>query len=138
MKLNENSETPEAKFARIAEEIKKNADWRALLAGTYDDELQALDEIARHYGGETWHTGGNIYVRPVLPLGPHERDGCDQRVYLPLPRRDGHQHGGFSPRARQRHERRRGLACGLSPRSGIRRGWISVTRLWPNLLLASK
>jgi hypothetical protein len=39
MKLNENSETPDAKFARIAEEIKKNAYWRALLAGTHDERV---------------------------------------------------------------------------------------------------
>ena len=74
MKLDENNETTEAKFARLAEEIKKNVDWRALLAGTYGKELQALDEIAKHYGGETWHTGGNIYVA-VLPLGPHDAMG---------------------------------------------------------------
>lgn len=74
MELNENSETPGAKFARIAEEIRTNADWRALLAGMYDDELQALDEIAKHYGGQAWHTGGNIYVA-VLPLGPHDAMG---------------------------------------------------------------
>ena len=46
---------------------------RALLAGTYD-ELQTLDEIAKHYDGETWHTGGNIYFA-VLPLGPHDSMG---------------------------------------------------------------
>jgi hypothetical protein len=64
-------ETPDAKFACIADEIKANADWRALLAGTYDDELAALEEIAKRYGGESWNTGGGIYVA-VLPLGPHD------------------------------------------------------------------
>ena len=54
-------ETVDAKFARIAEEIRTNSDWRALLAGTYDDELTALDEIAKHYGGESWNTGGGIF-----------------------------------------------------------------------------
>lgn len=67
----ESDETPDAKFARIADEIKSNADWRALLAGTYDDEMVALDEIAKKYAGEVWNTGGNIYVA-VLPLGPHD------------------------------------------------------------------
>ena len=67
----ESDETPDAKFARIAQEIKSNADWRALLAGTCDDELTALDEIAKHYGGENTHTGGNIYV-VLIPLGPHD------------------------------------------------------------------
>jgi len=67
----ESDETPDAKFARIAQEIKTNADWRALLAGTYDDELLALEEIAKRYGGESWNTGGGIYVA-VLPLGPHD------------------------------------------------------------------
>jgi hypothetical protein len=67
----ESDETPDVKFARIADEIKSNADWRALLAGTYDDELTALDEIAKHYGGESWNTGGGIYVA-VLPLGLHD------------------------------------------------------------------
>jgi hypothetical protein len=67
----ESDETPNAKFARIAQEIKNNADWRALLAGTYDDELTALEEIAKHYVGESWNTGGGIYVA-VLPLGPHD------------------------------------------------------------------
>jgi hypothetical protein len=66
-----NDETVEAKFARIADEIKTNADWRALLAGTYGDEMVALEEIAARYGGEVWNTGGNIYVA-VLPLGPHD------------------------------------------------------------------
>ena len=64
-------ESPREKFARIAAEIKANADWRALLAGTYDDELAALEEIAKHYGGESWNTGGGVYVA-VLPLGPHD------------------------------------------------------------------
>ena len=70
----ENSETPNAKFARIADEIKKNADWRALLAGNYDHELQALDEIAKGYGGESWNTGGGFCVA-VIPLGPHDAMG---------------------------------------------------------------
>ena len=67
----ESDETPDAKFARIAQEIKSNADWRALLAGTYDDELTAFDEIAKHYGGENTHTCGNIYV-VLIALGPHD------------------------------------------------------------------
>jgi hypothetical protein len=67
----ESDETPDAKFTRIAQEIKSNADWRALLAGTYDDELTALDEIAKHYGGENTHTGGNIYV-VLIALGLHD------------------------------------------------------------------
>lgn len=73
------AETPDAKFARIAQEIRTNADWRALLAGTYQDELLALDEIAKHYGGECWNTGGNIYVA-VLPLGPHDAMGVTGEV----------------------------------------------------------
>jgi hypothetical protein len=68
------SQTPDEKFARIAEEIRTNADWRALLAGTYRDELTALDEIAERYGGESWNTGGGIYVA-VIPLGPHDAMG---------------------------------------------------------------
>jgi hypothetical protein len=45
-----------------------------LLAGTYADEMKALDEIAKQYGGENWNTGGNVYVA-VLPLGPHDAMG---------------------------------------------------------------
>jgi hypothetical protein len=66
--------TPDEKFARIAEEIRTNRDWRALLAGTYEDGLLALDEIAKRYGGESWNTGGGIYVT-VIPLGPHDALG---------------------------------------------------------------
>jgi hypothetical protein len=73
------NETQDEKFARIAEEIRSNADWRALLAGTYNDELTALDEIAKQYGGENWHTGGGIYVA-VLPLGPHDCMGVTGEV----------------------------------------------------------
>ena len=52
--------TPDEKFKQIAAEIKANADWRALLAGTRADELAALEEIAKHYeGGQTLDTGGN-------------------------------------------------------------------------------
>jgi hypothetical protein len=64
-------ESPREKFGRIAAEIKANADWRALLAGTSEDEVMALGEIANHYGGECWNTGGGIYVA-VVPLGPHD------------------------------------------------------------------
>lgn len=71
--------TPNEKFARIADEIASNPDWRALLAGTYDDELLALDEIAKHYGGESWNTGGGVYVA-VLPLGPHDCMGVTGEV----------------------------------------------------------
>jgi hypothetical protein len=40
-----------------------------------------IDEIAKHYGGETRrHTGGNIYVA-VLPLGPHDAMGVT-REYI--------------------------------------------------------
>jgi hypothetical protein len=72
-------ETPGEKFARIAGEIKGNADWRAMLAGTYADELKALDEIAKRYGGESWNTGGGMYVA-VLPLGPHDAMGVSAEV----------------------------------------------------------
>ncbi len=71
--------TPDEKFARIAAEIKTTADWRALLAGTYDDELLALDEIAKRYGGQSWNTGGGIYVA-VIPLGPHDAMGVTGEV----------------------------------------------------------
>jgi hypothetical protein len=64
-------ETPEKKFRRIADEIVANKKWRKLLAGTYDEELDALDEIAKHYGGENMNTGGNVHVA-VIPLGPHD------------------------------------------------------------------
>lgn len=74
-----NDETVEARFARIAGEIKTNADWRALLAGTYDDEMVALEEIAKKYAGEVWQTGGGIYVA-VLPLGPHDCIGVTGEV----------------------------------------------------------
>jgi hypothetical protein len=67
----ESDEEPAMKFARIADEIRTNADWRALLAGTFDDEMVALDEIAKKYAGEVWNTGGGIYVA-VLPIGPND------------------------------------------------------------------
>lgn len=72
-------EAVDAKFARLAEEIKTNASWRAMLAGTYEDEMLALEEIANHYGGEVWNTGGNIYVA-VVPLGPHDCMGVTGEV----------------------------------------------------------
>jgi hypothetical protein len=71
--------TPGEKFARIAEEIKGNLDWRAMFRGTHHDELVALDEIAKRYGGECWNTGGGIYVA-VLPLGPHDCMGVTGEV----------------------------------------------------------
>ena len=64
-------EAADAKFRRIAGEIKANAEWRRLLAGEYADELRALEQIAKRYGGESWNTGGGMYVA-VIPLGPHE------------------------------------------------------------------
>ena len=64
-------ESADAKFRRIADEIVANKTWRKLLAGEYADELEALAEIAKHYGGESWNTGGGIYVA-VIPLGPHD------------------------------------------------------------------
>jgi hypothetical protein len=67
-------EKPDDKFCRIAVEIKANARWRKLLAGQYADELKALEEIAKHYGGQSWNTGGGIYVA-VIPLGPHDAMG---------------------------------------------------------------
>ena len=60
-----------AKYMRIAQEIKTNSDWRALLCGTHDDVLLALEEIAAHYGGENTNTGGNIYV-VLIALTPHD------------------------------------------------------------------
>jgi hypothetical protein len=75
----ESDETPDAKFLRIAQEIKGNADWRAMLAGTYADELKTLDEIAKRYGGESWNTGGGMYVA-VLPLGQHDAMGVSAEV----------------------------------------------------------
>jgi hypothetical protein len=62
---------PAAKFSRIAAEIKANADWRALLAGTGADVLAALDEIAKRYSGENTNTGGGIYV-VLIALTPHD------------------------------------------------------------------
>jgi hypothetical protein len=75
----ESNENPDAKFHRIANEIVANKDWRKLLAGEYADEMKALDEIARHYGGENWNTGGNVYVA-VIPLGPHDALGVTGEV----------------------------------------------------------
>ena len=72
-------EKPDAKFQRIAGEIKANADWRALLAGTYADETRALEEIAQHYSGENTATGGGIYV-VLIPLGPHDCMGITAEV----------------------------------------------------------
>jgi hypothetical protein len=65
------NEAAAIKFARMAEEIKANSDWRALLAGTGADVLAALDEIAQHYGGENTNTGGGIYV-VLIALTPHD------------------------------------------------------------------
>src|SRR5260370_24053790 len=59
------------RFGEIASEIKANAEWRRLLAGEYADEIKALDEIAKRYGGESWNTGGGIHVG-VIPLWPHD------------------------------------------------------------------
>ncbi len=67
-------ENIEANFTRIAQQIKANERWRKLLAGEYADEMKALDEIAKHYGGENWHTGGGVYV-VVNRLGEHELMG---------------------------------------------------------------
>ena len=64
-------EKPDTKFRRIAQEIVANKDWRKLLAGEHGDEMKALDDIAKHYGGENMNTGGGIYVA-VIPLGPHD------------------------------------------------------------------
>jgi hypothetical protein len=72
-------ETPEKKFRRIADEIVANKTWRKLLAGEYADELKALDEIAKHYGGQNMNTGGNVYVA-VIPLGPHDAMGVSAEV----------------------------------------------------------
>jgi hypothetical protein len=68
-----------AKFVRIADEIKANKRWRRMLAGEHADEMTALNEIAKHYGGENWNTGGNIYVA-VIPLGPHDCMGVTGEV----------------------------------------------------------
>jgi hypothetical protein len=59
------------KFARIADEIKTNKRWRKLLAGDWREEQRALEQIAKRYGGENTHTGGNIYV-VLVPLSPHD------------------------------------------------------------------
>lgn len=72
-------ETIKGKFARIAREIETSREWRAMLAGTNADVMQALEEIAKHYGGENWHTGGGIYV-VVIPLGPHDCMGVTGEV----------------------------------------------------------
>ena len=74
MKNKAEGENLDAKFRRIADEINANENWRKLLAGEYGDELKALEEIARHYGGESWNTGGGIHVA-VIPLGPHDAMG---------------------------------------------------------------
>jgi hypothetical protein len=73
------AENPDAKFRRIADEIVANKNWRRLLAGEYADELKALDEIAKHYGGESWNTGGGIHIA-VIPLGPHDAMGVTGEV----------------------------------------------------------
>jgi hypothetical protein len=73
------NESADTKFRRIADEIVKNRKWRRLLAGEYADELRALDEIAKHYGGESWNTGGGIYVA-VIPIGPHDALGVTGEV----------------------------------------------------------
>jgi hypothetical protein len=72
-------ETLDEKFRRIADEIVVNKKWRKLLAGEYADEMKALDEIAKHYGGENWQTGGGIYVA-VIPLRPHDAIGVTGEV----------------------------------------------------------
>ena len=77
--MTKRDESVDGKFGRIAEEIKANRAWRAMLAGTNADEMQALDEIAKHYEGENWHTGGGIYVA-VIPLGPHDCMGVTGEV----------------------------------------------------------
>jgi hypothetical protein len=64
-------ESVDAKFVRIAAEIVANKRRRKLLAGNWHDEQRALEQIAKHYGGDTWNTGGNFYVA-VIPLGPHD------------------------------------------------------------------
>jgi hypothetical protein len=78
-KVMEREETPDVKFLRIAGEIVANKRWRRLLAGEYADEITALDEIAKHYGGENMNTGGNIHVA-VIPLGPHDCMGVTAEV----------------------------------------------------------
>jgi hypothetical protein len=45
-------ESVEAKFLRITAEIVANKRWRKLLAGDGRDEMQALEAIAKRYGGE--------------------------------------------------------------------------------------
>ena len=50
-----------------------------MLAGTYADELKALDEIAKRYGGENTHTGGNVYV-VLIPLSSHDCMGVSPEV----------------------------------------------------------
>ncbi len=67
------------RFGEIASEIKANAEWRRLLAGEYADEIKALDEIAKRYGGESWNTGGGIHVA-VIPLGPQDAMGVTGEV----------------------------------------------------------
>jgi hypothetical protein len=101
--------TPDMKFARIAEEIRTHADWRALLAGTYDDELAALEEIAKHYGGESWNTGGGVYVA-VVPLGPHDALAVTGEVICHYHNAKAASHERRVRRAGQRHKRRYGLA----------------------------
>ena len=77
--VHHSGETPEKKFQRIAQEIVANKGWRKLLAGEYSEELRALDEIAKHYGGENINTGGNVHVA-VVPLGPHDCMGITAEV----------------------------------------------------------
>src|ERR1017187_7055904 len=61
----------ETKFQMIASEIKANAAWRKLLAGDWSDEQEALQAIAKKFGGEYTATGGGIYVT-IIPLGEHD------------------------------------------------------------------
>lgn len=68
------AETRDEKFTRIAQEIKTNKQWREMFAGSYDEELKALEMIAKQYGGESWNTGGGIIVA-VIPLGPFDAMG---------------------------------------------------------------
>src|ERR1035441_7182950 len=80
MKEKTQAENLDAKFRRIADEIVANKNWRRLLAGEDADELKALDEIAKHYGGESWNTGGGIHVA-FIPLGPHDAMGVTGEVF---------------------------------------------------------
>lgn len=61
----------ETKFQMIASEIKANAAWRKLLAGDWSDEQEALQAIAKKFGGEYTATGGGIYV-VLISLGEQD------------------------------------------------------------------